>query len=35
MQQQVVFDFVSGFWDKEILPSLQDYIRIPQQITDV
>ena len=31
MQQQAVFDFVSGFWDKEILPSLQDYIRIPNK----
>ncbi len=31
MQQQAVFDFVSGFWDKEILPSLQEYIRIPNK----
>ena len=29
VQQHQALAYIDGFWDGEVLPSLQDYIRIP------
>ena len=28
--QEKIKSFVDGFWDGEILPAIQDYIRVPR-----